>query len=106
MVGGAIAGALRKTLGWEQLAKLMPCREIFHKRGEFAAAVERRRRLFPGIADTARAQECAWAIAGWKPRPKRLRTVKLRPGKNWLTASPLPARSVCAERMLAGRQCS
>ena len=24
VVGGAIAGALRKTLGWEQLAKLMP----------------------------------------------------------------------------------
>jgi hypothetical protein len=24
VLGGAIAGTLRKTLGWEQLAKLMP----------------------------------------------------------------------------------
>ena len=43
-------------------------RAVFEQRGEFAAAVELRRR-FPGITDNALARECARTIAGWKPRP-------------------------------------
>jgi hypothetical protein len=43
-------------------------RAVFEQRGEFAAAVELRRR-FPGIADNAQARECARTIAGWRPRP-------------------------------------
>jgi hypothetical protein len=46
------------------------------QRGEFAAAVELRRR-FPGITDNAQAWECARTIAGWKPLP--LRPVKRMP---------------------------
>ena len=38
------------------------------QRGEFAAAIELRRR-FPGITDNAQARECARTIAGWKPLP-------------------------------------
>jgi hypothetical protein len=49
-------------------------RAVYQQRGEFAAAVELRRR-FPGITDNAQAQECARTIAGWKP----LRTVKRMP---------------------------
>jgi hypothetical protein len=41
-------------------------RAAFDQGGEFAAAVELRRR-FPGITDTATARECARTIAGWKP---------------------------------------
>jgi hypothetical protein len=41
-------------------------RAAFDRGGEFAAAVELRRR-FPGITDNARARECARTIAGWKP---------------------------------------
>jgi len=41
-------------------------RAAFDQDGEFAAAVELRRR-FPGIADNAHARDCARAIAGWKP---------------------------------------
>ena len=36
--------------------------------GEFAAAVELRRR-FPGIVDNAEARACARAIAAWQPVP-------------------------------------
>jgi hypothetical protein len=43
---------------------------VFEQRGEFAAAVELRRR-FPGITDNAQARECARTIAGWKPWPPR-----------------------------------
>jgi hypothetical protein len=43
-------------------------RAVFEQRGEFAAAVELRRR-FPGMTDNAQAVECARTIAGWKPRP-------------------------------------
>jgi hypothetical protein len=47
-------------------------RAVFEQRGEFAAAVELRRR-FPGITDNVQARECARTIAGWKPlRPKRM----------------------------------
>jgi hypothetical protein len=51
-------------------------RAVFEQRGEFAAAVELRRR-FPGTADNAQARECARTIAGWKPLP--LRPVKRMP---------------------------
>jgi hypothetical protein len=45
-------------------------RAVYEQRGEFAAAVELRRR-FPGITDNAQARECARAITGWKPHPLR-----------------------------------
>jgi hypothetical protein len=45
-------------------------RASYEQRGEFAAAVELRRR-FPGITDNAQARECARTIAGWKPLPPR-----------------------------------
>ena len=45
-------------------------RAVYEQRGEFAAAVELRRR-FPGITDNAQARECARTIAGWKPLPLR-----------------------------------
>jgi hypothetical protein len=51
-------------------------RAVYEQRGEFAAAVELRRR-FPGITDNAQARECARTIAGWKPLP--LRAVKRMP---------------------------
>ena len=41
-------------------------RAVFQQRGEFAAAVELRRR-FPGITDNRQARECVRTIAGWKP---------------------------------------
>ena len=41
-------------------------RAVYEQRGEFAAALELRRR-FPGITDNAQARECARTIAGWKP---------------------------------------
>ena len=47
--------------------------------GEFAAAVELRRR-FPGIADNAHARTCAEAIADWQPPALPLRRA-LRPVK-------------------------
>ena len=58
-------------------------RAVYEQRGEFAAAVELRRR-FPGITDNAQARECARTIAGWKPlrpvkrmpKPPRLRRVR------------------------------
>ena len=51
-------------------------RAAYQQQGEFAAAVELRRR-FPGITDNAQARECARTIAGWKPLP--LRPVKRAP---------------------------
>jgi hypothetical protein len=44
-------------------------RAAYQQRGEFAAAVELRRR-FLGITDNAQAQECARTIASWKRMPK------------------------------------
>ena len=41
-------------------------RAAFDRGGEFAAAVELRRR-FPGIADNERARACARTIVGWTP---------------------------------------
>jgi hypothetical protein len=55
-------------------AEAAAIRAVYEQRGEFAAAIELRRR-FPGIADNAQARECARTIAGWKAlplRPKRL----------------------------------
>jgi hypothetical protein len=51
-------------------------RAVYEQRGEFAAAIELRRR-FPGITVNAQARECARTIAGWKPLP--LRAVKRMP---------------------------
>jgi hypothetical protein len=51
-------------------------RAVYEQRGEFAAAVELRRR-FPGITDNTQAPGCARTIAGWKPLP--LRPVKRMP---------------------------
>lgn len=57
-------------------------RAAFERDGEFAAAIELRRR-FPRIADNAQARLCARTIAGWSPEPvplpakvTRLRTKK------------------------------
>ena len=44
-------------------------RTAFEQGGEFAAAVELRRR-FPAIADIAQARACARIIAGWQPLPE------------------------------------
>jgi hypothetical protein len=52
-------------------------RAVDEQRGEFAAAVELRRR-FPGITDNAQAREWARTIAGWQP---------LRPAK-WMPKPP------------------
>ena len=49
-------------------------RAIYEQRGEFAAAIELRRR-FPGVTDNAQARGCVRTIAGWKP----LRPVKRMP---------------------------
>jgi hypothetical protein len=51
-------------------------RTVYEQRGEFAAAIELRRR-FPGVTDDAQARECVRIIAGWKPLP--LRPVKRMP---------------------------
>jgi hypothetical protein len=58
-------------------AEAAAIRAVFEQRGEFAAAVELRRR-FPGITDNVQARECARTIASWKPLPLRpLRRVRL-----------------------------
>jgi hypothetical protein len=49
-------------------AEAAAIRAVYQQRGEFAAAVELRRRV-PGITDNAEARECARTIASWKPRP-------------------------------------
>jgi hypothetical protein len=51
-------------------AEAAAIRAVFRESGEFAAAIELRRR-FPGITDNAQALECARTIAGWRPRPLR-----------------------------------
>jgi hypothetical protein len=52
-------------------------RAVYEQRGEFAAAVELRRR-FPGITDNAQARECVRTIAGWKPLRPVERMPKMR----------------------------
>ncbi len=57
-------------------------RDTFEREGELSAAIELRRR-FPGIADNARARDCARTIAGWTPLPAPpAKVVRLRPRKN------------------------
>ena len=51
-------------------------RAVYEQRGEFAAAIELRRR-FPGITDNAQARVCARTISGRTPLP--LRPVKRMP---------------------------
>jgi hypothetical protein len=52
-------------------AEAAAIRAVFKRDGEFAAAVELRRR-FPGIGDNSQARECARTIASWKTlRPVR-----------------------------------
>jgi hypothetical protein len=61
-------------------AEAAAIRAVYEQGGEFAAAVELRRR-FPGILDNAQARECARTIASWKPlpvRPKRMPKVSRR----------------------------
>jgi hypothetical protein len=64
-------------------AEAAAIRTAFEQRGELSAAVEVRR-LFPGIADTVQARECARIIAGWKPLPARpvRRVPRLRPSED------------------------
>jgi hypothetical protein len=57
-------------------AEAAAIRAVYEQRGEFAAAIELRRR-FPGIADNAQARECARTIAGWKPLSLPLRPARL-----------------------------
>jgi hypothetical protein len=52
------------TVSEEEAAAI---RTAFDHGGEFAAAVELRRR-FPGITDYRQARQCARAIAGWTPQ--------------------------------------
>jgi hypothetical protein len=64
-------------------AEAAAIRAVYQQQGEFAAAVELRRR-FPGIADNAQARECARTIADWQPlrpvkrlpKPPRLRRMR------------------------------
>jgi hypothetical protein len=64
-------------------AEAAAIRAVLEQRGEFAAAVELRRR-FPGITDNAQARECVQIIAGWTPlrpmkrmpKPPRLRLAR------------------------------
>lgn len=60
-------------------------RAAFDRGGEFAAAVELRRR-FPGIGDNEQARQCARTIAGWKPLklPPRPPTQPRKIGKHRL----------------------
>jgi hypothetical protein len=47
-------------------AEAAAIRAVYQQRGEFAAAIELRRR-FPGITDNALARMWPRTIAGWKP---------------------------------------
>ena len=58
-------------------AEAAAIRAVFQQRGEFAAAVELRRR-FPGITDNVQARECARTIAGWQPLQPAKRLQRLR----------------------------
>jgi hypothetical protein len=57
-------------------------RTVFEQEGEFAAAIELRRR-FPGITGNEQAREQVRTIAGWAPLPETPRPVtRLRPIRN------------------------
>ena len=49
-------------------AEAAAIRAAYEQDGELSAPIELRR-LFPGVADNAKARECARTIAGWTPRP-------------------------------------
>jgi hypothetical protein len=59
-------------------AEAAAIRAVYEQRGEFAAAVELRRR-FPGITDNAQARACACTIAGWKPLVRPMKELPKRP---------------------------
>jgi hypothetical protein len=63
-------------------AEAAAIRAAFDRGGELSAAVELRR-LFPGVTDTAKARECARAIAAWPQLPLRpvRRARRLQPAK-------------------------
>jgi hypothetical protein len=61
-------------------------RAAFEQRGGLSAVVELRR-LFPDITDNSEAQECARAIAGWRPLPVAPRSAR-RPGRGKAPWSP------------------
>ena len=61
-------------------AQAAAIRATYEQRGEFSAAVELRQ-LFPGIVDNAQARECVRTIVSWRPLPKRLPPMRLRPLK-------------------------
>jgi hypothetical protein len=72
-------------------AEAAAIRAAFEQRGELSAAVELRR-LFPAVTDTAQARACARTIAGWKPLPVPLRTVRQpSPGKTRRSTESGPA---------------
>jgi hypothetical protein len=57
-------------------------RTVFEQEGEFAAAIELRRR-YPGITNNEQAREQARTIAGWAPLPEIPRPVtRLHPTRN------------------------
>ena len=66
-------------------------RTAFEQEGELSAGIELRR-LFPGIADGAKAREMARVIAGWKPLP-----AGQRPSRQSVTPT---ATSMRARRVL------
>ena len=53
-------------------------RAAYEQSGEFSAAIELRR-LFPGIADNAKARECVRIIVGWTPLPAPVPKAPRRP---------------------------
>jgi hypothetical protein len=61
-------------------AEAAAIRAAYEQGGELSAAVELRR-LFPGITDNAKAQECARIIAGWAPLPAPVPKAPRRPRK-------------------------
>ena len=71
-------------------AEAAAIRAVYEQRGEFAAAIELRRR-FPGITDSAQARECARTIAGWKPLPPRVVKRAAAATAGALTPRPQPS---------------
>jgi hypothetical protein len=67
--GTSSATDLRRS-GRHTEAEAAAIRAVFEQSGEFAAAVQLRRR-FPGIGENVQARKCARTIAGWKPGPLR-----------------------------------
>jgi hypothetical protein len=72
------------TVSEEEAAAI---RAAFDRGGEFAAAVELRRR-FPGISDNEQARQCARTIVGWRP----LRLPPRPPARLGKVSKPHPRR--------------